>query len=122
MDPLEAAIYDFCFGDGRAVPPSVFLGRVVQPDEPLWTDEDRVKALEWLTRQKLQCPGCGRPKDESFDPEMEDQYDVTELQCHACAQQQQVAFNRTGRTYGRYFVTRPAGGPYANVDGAESAS
>jgi hypothetical protein len=103
---VAAAVYDFCFGDGRAIPPSLFLATKPKPlDEPLWTDEDRVAALEWHARQKLQCPGCGRPRDESFDPSMEDHYDVTVLRCHGHP------------SFGDYFVVQPEGRTDADVGG-----
>ena len=111
-DPLELAVRDFCFGDGRALPPSVFLGRVVAVGDPMWLPEDRVAALEWQAYHKTLCPGCGRPRTESFDIGMEDHYDVTELQCHACAARDSRAWNTrpdsdSPPTFGRFFVVRP---------------
>jgi hypothetical protein len=118
---VAAAVYDFCFGDGRAIPPSLFLATKPKPlDEPLWTDEDRVAALEWHARQKLQCPGCGRPRDESFDPSMEDHYDVTVLRCHACSYRDTMAYNRAQNgghpSFGDYFVVQPEGRTDADVE------
>jgi predicted Fe-S protein YdhL (DUF1289 family) len=118
---VEAAVYDFCFGDGRAIPPSVFLGRVVAPGEPQWTDEDKLAALEWHARQKMLCPGCGRPRDESFDPSMEDHYEVTVLRCHSCSYRDTMAYNRAQNgghpSFGDYFVVQPEGRTDADVGG-----
>ena len=113
-DPLEVAVRDFCFGDGRCLPPSIFLGRVVKRGEPEWTTEDRVAALEWAAHQKSLCPGCGGPRVETFDIAMDDHYDVTALQCHKCAARDRKAWNlNSGRDpgepplFGQFFITEP---------------
>jgi predicted Fe-S protein YdhL (DUF1289 family) len=98
----------------------VFLG-VTRPDEPQWTAEDRRLALEWHARQKMLCPGCGRPRDESFDPSMEDHYEVTVLRCHACSYRETMAHNRArsggGPSYGDYLIVQPERPADADVDG-----
>lgn len=48
------------------VPLSVFLGRVVGPDDPTWTPHDRQVAEAWITyRESLHT--CGVPVDVGFD-------------------------------------------------------
>lgn len=122
-DPLTVAVYEFCFGDGRAIPPSIFLGTRVMPDgQPEWLDGDRVAALEWHVFERSLCVGCRRPRDESFDLAMDDHYDVTELQCHACSARERRAWNTRGDggapTFGRYFVVTPEKAETdADVDG-----
>lgn len=114
MTEAEQAVYEFCFGDGRSIPPSVFLGRVVARGMPEWLPEDREAALEWQAYQNSLCPGCRRPRHESFDIAMDDHYDVTALQCHACAARDRRAWNRSqGREpgappmFGQFYVVLP---------------
>lgn len=114
-DPL-AAVYEFCFGDGRAVPPSIFLGRVVPKGAPEWLPEDREAALEWQAYQRSLCPGCKRPRHESFDIAMDDHYDVTPLRCNACYARDSKAWNRNaGRApdeppqFGEFYIVQPDG-------------
>jgi len=106
----EEAILEFCSTAG--IPRSVFLGRVVGVGEPLWLPEDRQAALEWQAYQKSLCPGCKRPRVECFDITMDDRYDVTALQCHACAARDRRAWNRSrennGRPmFGQYYAVTP---------------
>ena len=106
----ELAVLEFCCTAG--IPRSVFLGRVVAPGEPLWLDDDRRAALEWQEYKKSLCPGCNRPRSESFAVEMDDRYDVTPLQCHACAARDRRAYNtarEAGKTplFGRYYQVVP---------------
>lgn len=114
MTEDELTVYDFCFGEGRAVPPSVFLGRVVPKGAPDWLPEDRDAALEWSAYQRSLCQGCRRPRHESFDPAMDDQYTVTSLQCHACAARDLRAWNRAQERerdaaplFGQFYVVTP---------------
>jgi hypothetical protein len=106
----ELAVLEFCCTAG--IPRSVFLGRVVGAGEPLWLAEDRQAALEWQSYQKSLCPGCRRPRTESFAIEMDDHYDVTSLQCHACAARDRRAYNRSAEAegkplFGQYYVVVP---------------
>lgn len=106
----EEAVLEFCCTAG--IPRSVFLGRVVGPGEPLWTEEDRAAALEWQAYQKSLCPGCKRPRTESFDVAMDDHYDVHAFQCHACYARDRRAYNRQreqeGRPmFGQYYAVVP---------------
>lgn len=110
-DPLEQAIREFCYGAGRAIPRSVFLGRVVEPGEALWLEADWVAALEWRTYEKSLC-SCGRPRTESFDKAMDDRYEVTPLVCNACAARDRKAWNRSrdndGRPlFGEFYIVKP---------------
>lgn len=62
----------------------MFLGRVVQPGEPLWTDEDREWALALYEEERDACPGCGHPRSESMRPDAEFTYVAEVARCHAC--------------------------------------
>jgi hypothetical protein len=113
-DPLEVAIREFCYGSGRALPRSVFLGRVVAAGEAEWLPEDTEAAIEWQTHQQSLCSGCRRPRVESFDIAMDDHYDVTELQCHACAAKERRGWNAARANdpgspppFGRFYVVTP---------------
>lgn len=53
----------------RGIPHSVLLGRIVGPNDPLWLDSDREKAVWWATYQAQTCPDCGtRPDEWTDDP------------------------------------------------------
>jgi len=39
--------------------------------------------MTWQTEQDLKCSGCGKRRDESFDPDGPD-YDAVLLLCRAC--------------------------------------
>lgn len=45
----------------------MFLGRVVGPEDPLWSDEDQDKALAFEQEQARVCRGCGT-RSEEWDP------------------------------------------------------
>lgn len=63
----------------------MFLGRVVQPGEPLWLDEDRTWALALLEVEKDPPHRCGHYLSETLDPANENAYTVDVLgQCAAC--------------------------------------
>jgi hypothetical protein len=51
----------------------------------LWLTEDTEAVFEYLREVKLSCPGCGNPRDESMDRDMEGAYHSQALVCHACA-------------------------------------
>lgn len=67
------------------VPRSRFLGRVIEPGEPEWLDEDIEAALEWIAYQDSLCSGCGNPKSECWDPDRDGTYEAIAVQCFACA-------------------------------------
>jgi hypothetical protein len=87
----------------HGIPRSVFLGReltsrttylydrpgrlaeTVTVTESPWTDEDRQLALEWQAEQRLRCPGCGQPRDESVGKHADEAYEATARTCHGCA-------------------------------------
>jgi predicted Fe-S protein YdhL (DUF1289 family) len=113
-DATDLADLDYCNGDGRSVPLSVFRGRVVGPGEPMWLPEDRIAALAWMARERSLCPGCRRPRHETFDIAMDDHYEVTALTCNACAARERKAWNLSaGREpgdppmFGTFFVVEP---------------
>jgi len=66
------------------VPRSVFLGRVVQPGEPLWLPDDRTWALALAEVEAGECSDCRHPVDESMDAENEFAYEAHWGVCHAC--------------------------------------
>lgn len=63
----------------------MFLGRVVEPGEPLWLIEDTELELAWQAWREDACPGCGHPRSETFDPDNAGRYVSHRLRCHACA-------------------------------------
>jgi hypothetical protein len=115
VDAAEFAVREFCFAPGRALPPSIFLGRIVQPGEPEWLDTDTAAALEWQAYQKSLClGGCGRPREESFDIAMDDHYDVTPIACNACRARDLKAWNRNSTRepgdpplVGEFYIVQP---------------
>lgn len=54
------------------------------PGQPLWTEVDREAVFEYLREEKLLCPGCGHPRDETMDPEAEGHFRARSYKCHAC--------------------------------------
>lgn len=42
--------------------------------------------LDYLREEKLICPGCGLPRDETMDPEAQMHYRARSLRCFACEQ------------------------------------
>ena len=63
-------------------------GRLVETvtvTESPWTDEDRALALEWQAEQRLRCPGCGQPRDESVGIHADEAYEAKARTCHGCA-------------------------------------
>ena len=67
------------------MPRSVFLGRVVAPGEPLWSEEDRAWALALSHVEGDQCPECGEAWGEATDVKSEFAYKAELIKCHACA-------------------------------------
>lgn len=47
----------------KGIPPSVFLGRVVAPTDPLWTEDDQDEVLGFLREKATCCPQCGTHPD-----------------------------------------------------------
>jgi hypothetical protein len=75
------------------IPHSLFLGRVVGPDEPLWSEDDQDKALRYeqhLDEQRAQqCPSCHTTRDEWLDPVtgqnlLEPAWEVAVVECPGC--------------------------------------
>ena len=68
-----------------STPRSVFLGRVVEPGEPLWLEDDRAWALALHEVEADPEHSCGFPLSETLDPKNENGYTVDVLgQCAAC--------------------------------------
>lgn len=55
-DHQMRAELDYCVE--RGIPHSVFLGRVVGPNDPQWTDDDRDKVLAYRDAMASVCPSC----------------------------------------------------------------
>ena len=59
------------------------------------------------------CGDCGQSRDESFDPAMDDKYEVEVAVCHACAARERKAQVRYesrpdgDRGYGEFYIVRP---------------
>jgi hypothetical protein len=62
----------------------VFLGRLVQPGEPLWLDDDRDWALALTEYENDICDGCGQPRSQTTAPEAEYAYRAVAIRCHGC--------------------------------------
>lgn len=58
--------------------------------ELAWTEDDIEYALEWQAMQDALCPGCGQPRDQSFDPANSEAYEASLRRCHACAESQRA--------------------------------
>lgn len=88
MDDLtanERVALDYCGPLG--IPISVFLGRVVYPGDPQWTERDRWAALWWRANV---CRQCGELLSETmadFDednPRREFEWQAAGKWCHGC--------------------------------------
>ncbi|WNI16906.1 hypothetical protein [Actinacidiphila sp. ITFR-21] len=66
------------------MPRSVFMGRVVQPGEPLWLPDDRAWALALAQVEADRCPDCGTEWGDATAPENEFEFDAEVIRCHAC--------------------------------------
>lgn len=53
--------------------------------DPEWLPEDVDEALAFEEFEAENCPGCGEPKIETFDPANEWAYRAVAVACHACA-------------------------------------
>lgn len=65
------------------MPRSVLLGRVVEPGEPLFTDEDTAYAMALAEEEAATCPSCGLLKVICRDPANQFAFEAAEEQCHA---------------------------------------
>lgn len=63
----------------------MFLGRIPEPGESLWTDDDRAWAMALLSVEAEVCKGCGQPLYESTDQALEEGWQAEVIKCHACA-------------------------------------
>lgn len=90
----------------------MLLGRIPKPEEPYWLKEDTQAVLDYLREEKLRCPGCGLPRDETMDPEAQRQYRARALRCFACEQRDAKArqFTKTAEgSAGLYVVVERDG-------------
>lgn len=85
---FERRVRRYCGEHG--IPRSVFLGRVVGPDEPLWLPADVESALRYQTEQDALCPGCRQPRRESFDTSH--RYAAELHICQGCAPMQKASW------------------------------
>lgn len=72
---------DYC--GPRGIPHSVFLGRIVGPHDPQWTEDDREKALWWMIHESEKCPSCRTRKDE-YDPKQGGDLHAYQWKSHHC--------------------------------------
>lgn len=71
------------------IPHSIFLGRVPPgPGEPLWTHDDRAKALAWQADQAAHCGQCGQRQSDWRDDEgvqlRTPPFELVESVCPSC--------------------------------------
>lgn len=66
-------------------------GRIVDPGEPLWTQEDTDLAVALTEIEGERCPGCGHSRVESMNPDNEFDFVATPAKCHACATRDRAA-------------------------------
>jgi len=85
----------------------VFLGRVVAPGEPLWTDEDRAYALALLAHDADVCSGCGALRSETTDPAMDGRYRATPIRCFGCEAVAKASKNPDMNPDGLYYAVKP---------------
>lgn len=52
----------------------------------MWLPSDRNLALAWMAEESDKCPGCSQRLSESTDIEAFEDYEVTRMVCHACAE------------------------------------
>lgn len=94
---------DYCVPLG--IPHSVFLGRVVGPDDPAWLDTDRGYALAWRADKAQTCT-CGTRPDEWAEDD--DAYIGSYVYCEGCArladEQNNVPRDGDGRPRPGYHV------------------
>jgi hypothetical protein len=82
-DPAWAAQVAFCCRVG--IPLSEFLGRVPDPGEPRWLDEDRDVAVGFERWSTGICPGCGLHRLDWLD-ERDETWKGTIEVCHGCVE------------------------------------
>lgn len=75
------------------------MGRVQRPGEPLWLPDDIDVALAYFAEKAMECPGCGRSRDETMDPQAEGRFRAKSMRCFAC-QAQQVEADRFAKQNG----------------------
>jgi hypothetical protein len=84
---------------------SVFLGRIVAPGDPLFTESDR----QWATALHLLEQGthaCGQPSSESFAKDSDGAYVAEAIRCHACAAAAREAATFSEHSEGLFVTTR----------------
>lgn len=78
----------------------------------MWLPEDTEAALEWADYQATLCTGCGRRRDESFNPDGPD-YEAEAWCCFACQARDHKAHewreDNNADPAGIYFVVRERG-------------
>lgn len=94
----------------RGIPESTFLG---SPTPGVWTDTDRLAALEWQLWESRRCPSCGTHA-EDWDPELGGQrhaYSARLHECEGCVRIEQVGRTEESKRPGmRIRVTKAGGG------------
>lgn len=68
----------------RGIPLSVFLGRVVYPGDPQWTERDATAALWWKAEQDKLCGNCGQDLTESTAEGADFKFRAEGIWCHGC--------------------------------------
>ena len=85
------------------------------PGEPLWTAEDRDKAIAYEMTQREACPSCGMRTEDFFDeqgnPHDPPLYEPVVKRCEGCA-------SRSNR---RYHLERDVKAECGGLDGSQEA-
>jgi hypothetical protein len=68
----------------------VLGGRIVNPGDPLWSQDDTDLAVA-LTEIDGERHTCGHPRSESMDPAHEFDWEAEAVRCHACAARDRAA-------------------------------
>ena len=88
--PSERAIREYACS--RGIPRSVFLGRIVQPGEADWLEDDAKAALEWQEWHNGLCTGCGVHRSDGMNPEHQFSFEATPYRCFPCQEREKRSY------------------------------
>ncbi|HKN38787.1 MAG TPA: hypothetical protein VJ456_06740 [Acidimicrobiia bacterium] len=96
----------------RGIPHSVFLGRVVGPDDPQWLPSDREDAMAWSAHEARRCKHCGTHPEEWAEDGMA--YHAHMTACRGCRQLQRLQNSKQAQEAGDGRSVVMAGGSAAH--------